>query len=71
MKKLLLRSRSIMKSFEKKPIKGGTPAIEKRSTVRLSTVNELKLNSFNEYRVFVLIAIVFSIDQKRDINDML
>ena len=48
MKKLLLSNNSIIKSFEKNPAKGGTPAIEKRSIVRFKIVNELKLNSFNE-----------------------
>ena len=68
---MLFSNRSSIKSFEKNPIKGGTPAIEKRSIVRLRVVKELKENSFREYNVLVFTAIVFSIAQKRDINDTL
>jgi hypothetical protein len=48
MKKLLLSSSNIIKSFEKNPTNGGTPAIEKRSIVKFKIANELKLNSFSE-----------------------
>ena len=47
-KNVLFNNNNIIKSFEKNPINGGTPAMEKSSIVILSVVNELKLNSFKE-----------------------
>jgi hypothetical protein len=40
-----------MKSFEKKPIKGGTPAIEKRRIVIVIKKKLLKLKLLNECKV--------------------
>ena len=57
---MLFSNRSSIKSFEKNPIKGGTPAIEKRSIVRLRVVKELKENSFREYNVLVFTAGYFT-----------
>jgi hypothetical protein len=68
---VLFNNKSKIKSFEKNPIKGGTPAIEKRSIVRLRVVNELKENSFREYNVLVFTATVFNTAQNSDINEIL
>ena len=39
--------------FEKKPIKGGTPAIENKIIEVVIAKNELNLKSLNEYNVLV------------------
>lgn len=42
----------------KKPVKGGTPAKEKRKIVIKNKEKLLKLNVFSEYKVFKLVIIL-------------
>ena len=48
--KLLFSSKFKINIFEKKPINGGTPAIEKSDTVRNNRCGESKLKFEKEYR---------------------
>ena len=60
-----------MKSFVKKPTKGGTPAIEKIRIVIVVRKKLLKLKPVNDCRVFRDVVIVLKSVQKRVIKDML
>ena len=52
----------------KKPVNGGTPANEKRKTVIKNKKKLLKLNVFNEYKVFKLVTILEFTIQKNPIK---
>jgi hypothetical protein len=43
-----------IKSLEKKPIKGGTPAIENNTIVKVDKKKKLNLTSLKEYKVLKL-----------------
>ena len=47
-KKKFTNKNNIINSFEKKPIKGGTPAIENNNIVIKNKINELNVISLNE-----------------------
>ena len=50
-KQLELVSRTKIKTFEKKPTKGGTPAIEKKIIIKIFDALLCVLNLENEWRV--------------------
>jgi hypothetical protein len=60
-----------MKSLEKKPINGGTPAIEKSSIVSSRVKKELKLKPLKEYRVLNCVIITLNIVQNKVVRDRL
>jgi hypothetical protein len=60
-----------MNSLEKKPIKGGTPAIEKRSMVMAIRKKLLKLKLLKECKVLNCVRTVLKRTQKRVINEVL
>jgi len=51
MKKLELHKRVNINIFEKKPQKGGTPAIEKRAKIKTLVKKLFEPKSLNEYKV--------------------
>ena len=57
--------------LEKKPMKGGTPAMENSDTVRKNKWCESKPKLENEYRVFILEIILEVSIQNNSINVML
>ena len=67
----LLTNKIIINSFEKKPINGGTPAIDKSITVIANTKNELKLRVESEWRVLKPESIKLKNVQKSSVKDML
>lgn len=60
-----------MNIFEKNPIKGGTPAIENRDTVKNSKCGESKLKLENEYKDLVELIKFDVIIQKTSTNVIL
>ena len=60
-----------IKSFVKKPTKGGTPAIEKIKIVIVVKKKLLKLKPVNDCKVFNEVVIVLKSVQKRVIKDIL
>lgn len=52
-KKLELKSSKKINILEKKPQKGGTPAIEKRTTTKIFVKVEVAPKSLNVYNVLV------------------
>ena len=60
-----------MNNLEKKPTKGGTPAIEKSNIVIVSKKKLLKLKLLNEWRVLNCVKTVLKSTQNRVINDVL
>lgn len=60
-----------MNSLEKKPIKGGTPAIEKSRIVIVNKKKLLKLKLLNDCKVLNWVKIVLKSSQNNVINDVL
>ena len=60
-----------MKSLEKKPMKGGTPAIENKSIGVNVREKELKLKPLNEWRVLNLVVTTLNKVQNSVIKDVL
>jgi hypothetical protein len=60
-----------MKSLEKNPIKGGTPAMEKRRIVMVIRKKLLKLKLLNECRVLNCVNTVLKRTQKSVISEVL
>jgi hypothetical protein len=58
-------------SFEKKPIKGGTPAIENSNIEMFRTKNEFWVNSLKVYKVLSLMFMKLKRVQKNEIRDKL
>lgn len=52
-------------------MKGGTPAIDIRSTVRVNTVEEFKLKLFSVYKDLFEVVIKFNMVQKKRTKDTL
>lgn len=59
------------KSFEKKPMKGGTPAIENKHTVIMNSRYESKLNDDIKNKVLFFGSIFVDIDINKTIRLML
>jgi hypothetical protein len=60
-----------MKSFEKNPINGGTPAIEKSNTVIVIKKKLLKLKLLKDCNVLNCVRTVLNKTQKSVISDVL
>ena len=60
-----------MNNLEKKPMKGGTPAIEKSKTVIKSVEKELKLNPLNVCSVLNWVEITLKIVQNNTVSERL
>ena len=61
----------IINNFEKKPMKGGTPAIEKSSTVNTKVENELKLKPLKVCKVLNWVEITLKMVQNNIVRDKL
>ena len=61
----------MINNLEKKPIKGGTPAIEKSRTVIKKVENELKLNPLNVCNVLNCVEITLKIVQNNMVRERL
>lgn len=70
-KKELLVSRVNIKSLEKKPIKGGTPAIENSRIVIVIKKKLLKLKLLNDCKVLNCVNTVLKSTQKSVISEVL
>ena len=71
MKNELFVKRVRINNFEKKPIKGGTPAIENNSIVIANKKKLLKLKLLNDCKVLNWVNTVLNNNQKRVIKDVL
>ena len=60
-----------MNSFEKKPIKGGTPAIENKINVIIVKQKLLKVNPWNDCKVLNLVKIELNNVQNKVISEKL
>jgi hypothetical protein len=60
-----------MNNLEKKPMKGGTPAIEKSKTVIKNVEKELKLNPLNVCSVLNWVEITLKIVQNNTVSERL
>jgi hypothetical protein len=60
-----------IKSFEKNPINGGTPAMEKKIIKKTDKLKKFSLKSLSEYRVLISVVITFCNVQKTIKNDIL
>ena len=68
---MLLVSKVSMKSFEKKPINGGTPAIEKMISVIVVKKKLLKLKPWNDWSVLNFVSVELNRVQNNAIKDIL